>query len=334
MKILSPKINNINYVKLSPSNKPAFKGDDKPERASCIPLYLYQSLEIKAKQEDINKVFNDFINKKGKVTKEEYFDIVKKHPSIIELAKKYCEQEYFMGQVKPGEIACLAMRSHEFLKKNFENYRIISVGTSPSILTEQMQALGDEVISIPVSGIGMKKDKDTNLFDFPNMLYILDYLKEKNINDGKTNIILDYAVSGRTMHTIARFLREYNDIPDENVQTISLRGLLSNALEGKPWQESPCKDMFLDDVHYSNIVFLSNTPHFCVNPSAEEIYNTKDFTISADNLDQKDFNREVEEASRPLARAYSLVTMHNLFNMLKRGENKDTGYSPYFNTYE
>ena len=57
---------------------------------------------------------------------------------------------------------------------------------------------------------------------------------------------------------------------------------------------------------------ISNVPHFPVLLRAQKIYSTIPNTITIDEKTNEEIFKEFEEYSQPLARAFSLCTMHEI----------------------
>lgn len=145
-----------------------------------------------------------FIAKNGKVTKEEYEEIKENHSDIIEYAKQYCKDHY-TGESTPESIAEVVIYTDEYFRNRYNGYRIISIGTSPSVITEQLAAMGHDVIFLPVSGLSSFVPQVKSSIYSVNveaLEALMQFLESKNINDGKKNIVLDRTASGISLEAI------------------------------------------------------------------------------------------------------------------------------------
>ena len=108
------------------------------------PVYL----KVKNDRASENQFFEDFIKRGGRISKEEYDDIVKNHKSAIIKAKQMCEGLYYTD-TQPEDAARISLKVSDYIKEHFPDCRIISVGTSPAVLTEQLELMGMDVIFLP-----------------------------------------------------------------------------------------------------------------------------------------------------------------------------------------
>ena len=302
MNLINLNTNTINY-KLCPPN---CKTDKKIffERNQINSLLSFTSLvaeqEIKANQAQENIEFNNFLHKSGKVTKAEYNDIVKNHPSFLIRARELVEEKY-NGECPPEEFAKIVKSLNEYIKHKYENPRIISIGTSPASLAEQLEALGNDVVYIPVTKLWKLKDFEINNYA-PRIRTILKYSKSKKINDGKQNIVLDFTASGNTLFTMSNLLYKYNRIPKDNITPMPLSKILHDTYANASESEKKYLDMYLRDVSYSRVEKISNVPHY-------EIYYERISLQTRQNTNNEAEFKKFEEYSQPLARAYSLYVM-------------------------
>ncbi len=267
-------------------------------------------IELEQQKEKI--FFDEFLHKKGRVTKEEYQDIVKHHPSALVKAQKYCFENY-KGASSPRNIADITLRLDEYFKKKYRNYRIISIGTSPSPVTEQLANMGHDVVFLPVTGLRLGYIPClTELDNRAELRALMQYLDTKNIDDGKLNIILDYTSSGITLNAITGYIQEYFNFAPEQIKKLSL----NDDILRKYFCES--KDNLVKDLVRSDIEEASNVPHFPVTQKGIRIYRLPG---SDENMIFFDINEPKQELfekfdnnSTPLGRAFALCTMHEINN--------------------
>ena len=272
-----------------------------------------QSIETKI--QDDNYQFADFLKCSGKVTNEEYNEIVKNHPAILVKAYKYIKDNY-EGFLSPQELAEISKGVDKFLKNNIKDYRIISVGTSPAPLCEQLSNMGNEVVFVPVSGL-QDYNMYMGLWKLPKFESVLKYVKSKNIDDGKLNLVLDYTDSGQTLYVMKNSIKTYCDIPDKNIVKLSLDGLIQNSFQNPTEKEREAKKSYSYDASLSNIGAIANVPHFPVLPHIE---NDSDFEIGKNTIleykSDDELFLEFENYSNPLARAFSLCTINELQKLI------------------
>lgn len=312
MNIAIPKINRLNF------NIQKKRISDTAKQSSCrSTVFSFCSNSIQKQELELYKklernFFIDFLNAKGKVTPEEYENIVKNHPLSLLKASEYCKNSYY-GCITPRELADVVLETSRLLNERFPNARIISIGTSPSPITEQLQYLGHDIVFIPVSGFRKYDPKDKRLAKCPNFKILEEYIKSKKINNDKLNVVLDYTCSGLTLKSAREFIKNTCKIKDEHIKGISLNKLLKNSAFYKKSMNNldiPITDCLLD-METSKIENISNIPHFPVvyfipdGYDADEIFDTK-------NKTEQEIFRAFEEYSKPLARAFSLCTMHEI----------------------
>jgi len=263
------------------------------------------------------KIYLGFLKRKGRVTKEEYFDIKKNHPDFIlkaikQVSKDSVREEFYTTPDKAAKIIQLL----DFLIK--DDSKIISVGTSPSFITEGMEALGKDVTFLPVSGGNWCIAKDTihDYFEYyPNFKLVGDYLKYKGITPenlkDKDVIIMDFCATGRTLHLIQRLVKEYCDIDNDHVFIEDILKLISTALYQSEDDDSlPDLNLIREDLMYQKIESSSNVPHFSIYRDSENI--RKPSSISSRGLKKEKLFKKFEDYSKPSARAYQLCVLHEL----------------------
>lgn len=278
----------------------------------------------------------NFLNKEGKVTIEEAREIIAKHP--MTLAKSYrliAEKKDSMKSKKllqtPKCTAKAAYNLKKYFSKNYKNYRIISIGTSPASITEAMEHLGAEVIYVPASSLGKLK-ADTYLTfsdkkkpeELRNVRLITKYIKSKLMGkeNDKYNIVLDYTCTGNSLKMFCELLKNKVGIDKDKLISASLYEIMDIIRE----LESEKVDLRLSNSNIEDIV------HDCIMQTSEKLCNVPHFDID-DNINyfknkendrtyicsrRKTFPtvfKEFENYSTPLARAYSLCTFNELRKM-------------------
>ena len=266
MNIAIPKITPITFRKVE-INKPNSTSSpvlqDDHLLSSPVPFETIKA-QILSQKDDEERFFKNFLKKDGKLTREEYLDIKNNHPSIIMKAGNYCNK--YNGDIRPIDLAQITLKIDEYFKNKYKNYRIISIGTSPAPITEQLANMGNDVVFLPVSGIRCLDDSQYKNQEYINQMELLmHYLESKNINDGKLNLVLDYASSGKTLGVLTDAIKQYFMFPFNQIQKLSLSDVLfsSGAIN------NPNAGLFYEDIRLSFIDEISNVPHFPINISGE-----------------------------------------------------------------
>ncbi len=324
MNIAVPKINKTySYI---PKNR-AFDGVLQPTAKNnvnfsfCSNSIQKQEIELQINKE--KKFFVDFLDANGKVTKEEYEDIVKNHPMALMKMREYCDRDY-CGCTTPEGLAQVVLETDRLLKEKYPDARIISIGTSPSPITEQLQYLGHEIIFIPVSGFRRYNPDNKMITECPNFKILTKYIKSKKINNDKLNVVLDFTSTGQTLKNMKQFIKDICKIKDKNIKAISINNLLHSSYSYKHQienQDVPIDDCLLD-MQSSIIERISNVPHFSV--VYRKLVDDIDYiNIDVTNKTEQQIFREFEDYSRPLARAFSLCTMHEINKKRKIDKNEN-----------
>ncbi len=320
-----------NIIPTSYCLKPSKKALSEPEKKNQISFEgLFKKHKIQSSQ-FLEEDFADFIKKDNKVTFDEYYDVAKNHPSVILQAKEYSKKGYG-GIITPKEMAKIVLKSDKYLKENFKNFRIISIGTSPSCLAKHLADLGHEVIFLPVSGLSEYVPENNLLEELPDLKILMDYLEKKKINDGKLNIILDYTATGRSLRYMTGVIADYFKLGLKNIKSLSLDDLLDCAFYKASLTDRISKKSFLDDVEYHCVSQLSNTPHFPVTNPAKEKYQDEEDALFFENISEEEFFKKFDTAINPVARAYSLSTLDEI-DKLKQKELLENNPNLFLSAY-
>jgi hypothetical protein len=323
-------IQSISNYNITPSYKGLFSKKTKEkycENSIEIQKHeLPQQIAVSNQREDV--FFTEFLNKKGKVTKKEYEDILKNHPSAIVKSYKFVEK-IGATATTPAQCAKAALKLKESYDKEYKgNYSIVSIGTSPSPITEAMSALGAKVIFIPASGLNMlSKDRlyifrsqyPTTSSRIPNIKYIAEYMKKNSSTLKKTDflILLDYCCSGTSLDNMCQIFEEENIHPSERMHDRSILSDLCELTNLKDETSTFKLEEYANiahDMQCSSFEEVSNVPHFHIYDQYNE---NVDFHISSKNKSKRQLFREFDNFSRPLARAYALCTINEAMKLSK-----------------
>ena len=151
---------------------------------------------------------------------------------IIKSAQDYC-QHCPKIKTTPQILASTAVKVDKCLRKSYgdkENYRIISIGTSPAPLCEVLKLLGYDIVFLPVSGIRhYSHDKIMNSKE-SNVDTIREYLKQNcKQDDNKINILLDYTHYERTLDFVYNLFKDNLDIPFKYIHKLRIQDLFKTA---------------------------------------------------------------------------------------------------------
>ncbi len=301
----------VNYIRFGLKNPKTKQTKNDYSFSFCSTSIQMQEVEFNQKKE--KEFFDNFLVRKGQVTREEYEDIIKNHPSVLIKAENLCDRVY-SGYMTPKKTAAIVLKINKALKKIYPDTRIISIGTSPSPVTEQLQYLGHDIVFVPISGFRPYEKKLHTFENEPDLKILANYLNTKNIDNDKHNIVLDYTYSGYTLEKIQNFIQEYCGISDKNIEAVSINKLLihpaiSNRTR-KNWIE--LKTEILEDMKSSKIEEISNIPHFPVLKRAKKVYSTVPSVVTTENKSEEEIFKELDNYSKPLARAFALCTMHEI----------------------
>lgn len=287
-------------------------------------------IKSRIKEEREEKIFQQFLEREGKISKKEYYYIKNKYPFILDKAVDMVIENNY-SYTTPSEMAKFAVNAKNYLdncdKLKEKNYCIISIGTSPAPLTETLKNLGCNVIFLPISGIRFTNETDKeNVKKNNNLKLSLEYAKEKskelNLTKDTEYIVLDYAFSRKTLNTVSQSIYENNYIATkEKVWDISLAQLMnaiykSNEVPLKIKSTPESIEQFLsefdDDLYCSDFTPLCNVPHFYLD---DEKNKSRLGSVSSSKKSKKELFEEFDKYSKPLARCYSLCTLEILDSM-------------------
>ena len=289
-----------------------------------------EAIKLQIRKTKEEKLFNNFINRKGKVSLDEYNIIHEKAPFILNKAAEMVAKESKCACL-PKDIAILAINAKHYIDNAKEldgkDYRIISIGTSPAPLAEAMENLGCNVIYVPISGINsLVSDKDIQASE--NLKLALEYLKRKGVcaekNNDLKNIVLDYTFSGKTLTTICMLLVKDNNLQSKkDIWAMSLTDLLVSVLYSKEIEQpidltfeekaGLLKD-YREDLLFSFEGDIANVPHFNI----DDKKNHNDFnSISSRWYSKAELFKQFDDFSKPLARAFSLCVIDEIINLQK-----------------
>ena len=280
--------------------------------------------EIEAQKQKDATAYVDFITKKQKVTLDEYYDIKENNPTILYKAlKKYqADKKYFHTKTTPLTIGKTSLA----LKKSFDekygknNYRIISLGTSPAFITEPMKELGAEVIFLPISHIHKLHNCEHNVENEIKTLKenepinaALDYLDYKGVCDDKVNILLDYTCNKATLTHMRNLIKDRFGLDENNLVECDLMPYLRSIDNEFPSDELN-EEMILDieaDLFTHCGEFFCNVPHFSIYENINKDNPTSGY-ISCENRAREDVYHDFENYSRNTGRCFALLVFNDL----------------------
>ena len=196
----------------------------------------------------------------------------------------------------------------DYLNTFYEDYKIISIGTSPEPIAFGLENLGCDVVYLPFTN-GNKLPANMKTYDlidnYPNLETTLEYLKSQKINatNNKKIILLDYSSTGKTLALLERLIREYNGV--KNIESWDLLDKLSMSKTLQEKKFSNFNYYNIDDrfkmkidLGQQRVEIYSKTPHFDV-ASLEKIETEEKF---------KNFTTQIN----PTANAYELCILNEL----------------------
>ena len=264
-----------------------------------------------------NEYFKSFVTKKGKLTKEEYGEIRDKHPYIISRSYQICENRSELNPISTPKILANAAKTLKIYydkKYGKDGYKILSIGTSPSPITEAMQLLDCEVIFAPITKLRDSINKKPMAKQYSNISTLMRYCTKKGLAKDKNKkiIVLDYSYTGESLRTMKRILLERGDIKEEQIKLHSIINDLRTCSENKDYSWVSGEDVFKIemDMTESKMMNMSNVPHFYMDENKakeDEIWTIySKYKINSEIFD--DFDNH----STPTGRAWALCIAHEL----------------------
>ena len=320
-------------IKNNYNNKPTFKNLDiktdqhsqtLKEGKTIAPKFQIPSF-VALKIQDDEQFFTTFLNKKGRVTKKEYDEIIKKHPSTIIKAQKFVENQT-VTLSSPKQIAKAALKLKEKYDNEYnQDYIIASIGTSPAPITEVMSALGCKVIFIPASGLNsiainrhyiFRKQYPTVASRIANVNHIVKYAKKNGLNQKRNDylILLDYCYTGTGLTNLCDIFCEEGVFTPNKMHD---RSILNDLSESSNLRDKNSIFRLEDlanishDMQHSNFEHICNVPHFYV---YDDDKKATERSISSDGKKRRGLFKEFDSYSLPLARAFSLCAIHEAIN--------------------
>ena len=320
-------------IKNNYNNKPVFKNSDikkeqhnpTPNKSKTTAPKFQMPSFVALKIHDDEQFFEAFLNKKGRVTKKEYDEIIKKHPSAIIKAQKFIENQT-VTLSSPKQIAKAALKLKEKYDNEYnQDYIIASIGTSPAPITEVMSALGCKVIFIPASGLNsiatskhyiFRKQCPTVASRIANVNYIVKYAKKNGLNQNRNDylILLDYCYTGVGLTNLCDIFIEEGVF---NPNKMHDRSILNDLSESSNLKDKNSIFRLEDlanishDMQHSNFEHICNVPHFYV---YDEDNKVVEHSIFSDGKKRRELFKEFDSYSLPLARAFGLCAIHEAIN--------------------
>ncbi|MBQ4646520.1 MAG: hypothetical protein IJB79_04145 [Candidatus Gastranaerophilales bacterium] len=317
-------IDTINIYKALRASKRKTTQSPTSTNESSLAIYCPQNTQIALNTQKEDDYFKFFINKKGKVTKKEYDEVIKKHPRTLVLSKKLCEDIQKRTNSSPETIGKIAHELKKFYDKEYGKYTIISVGTSPAPVTEVMQNLGSKVIFLPITGLRELEQNHLyfNRVNYPtlaskheNLQAIMDYCTKKGITkkDTEAIIILDLCASGKSARIIKQLLVERKDLDEDKIFVHDLTKTLEFIKDNSDSDLTPYEIDWLDaDMRMSRCAKLCNVAHFYYDNSGKN--SSKCIVRKPNETNLSLFNR-FQSFSQPNARAWALCSTHEAMKL-------------------
>lgn len=269
-----------------------------------------------------NQLFKEFLSKEGKLTIEEYAKIKKHYSGLISRSYAIFQKDGFNSLLysSPKNIANAACGLCLHYDKMYGkgNYKILSVGTSPSPIAEAMRLWDSdlEVIFAPISSLEPSEGKKKMASKYSNIATLMKYCSQKGIAKDKDKriIVLDYVQSGRSLDTMGQILAERKDIPLNNIRLHSvIQDLCESAQDEKNhWVNSEDVHNITMDMYESRIGQVSNVPHFFMDEDLVD--KVEEWAVFGKNKSQKEIFREFDNFSKPQARAFALCVANEMLN--------------------
>ena len=259
---ISPKCSKINFSASHNDEKNSHKNFEIPNEQ--IPYFILNQIK------QSSQALDEFLNKKGKVTLEQYNQILENNPQVLSRCYSICRNMLYK-QSNCLHTAKAAVNLKEYYDKKYDNYTILSIGTSPAPITEVMQNLGCKVIFLPITNLRNIDDGDnyplrnaypTITSRYKNIGKLMRYLTKKGINKKNTGkiLILDYSFSGNTLNLIEKILQQRGDINPRNIQRHSLIDDLNRTIEESKNTTNLTNNDIAIIKFCSNLLFLNAFP--------------------------------------------------------------------------
>ncbi|MBQ7287480.1 MAG: hypothetical protein IJW73_06960 [Candidatus Gastranaerophilales bacterium] len=285
-------------------------------RTATLPYTTRRNIQ------DENEYFENFKTRSGKVTLKEYKEIASKHPRTLSKSYALCRSQEDI-RTRPETMAKFAVCLKDYYDTKYEKYTIVSIGTSPSPITEVMDNLGCDVIYLPITHLRFIEQNPlspfrnlypTNESRHPNIKKLMKYASKKGIADPKKGelVVIDYSATGKTLATMGNILKERGDIIEEKIHLHAFNNDLEKICKDTSAYEKYGLDVvdvidLKEDLYCSEFNKITNVPHFVFNdPQAYQ--DKKTWQIF----------RDFETYSQPEARAWALCTTHEAMKLLEK----------------
>ena len=331
MKITANNVKNIQLQTLGsfvPKQKNVEKNNDSFTSYSLNFAGAMNSIEVQAKTLEDNKLFEDFLSKPGKVTVAEYEDISKNHIGMFNKCAQMFENESLYTKPQSTAKCAIALKNHFDDLYGSDNYLVVSIGTSPAAICETMQNIGTKTVFLPATGLGrlQKVIKDnpiegTIAQNYPNVQALMDYVDSKGeIKDVEHIVLLDYENCGHSLKTMEKIFLERGDLQESQVHRCSMINTLSEIYNNKDKSGTFSLEYSdVDDLKFalslSKVEKVSNVPHFEVNHNLSSTQTVENDITDLIGPSEELFSR-FDSFSKPLARAWSLCSLHEAMKLL------------------
>lgn len=290
-------------------NETSFKGN----------VYQCQDIQNQIGSEEI--FFQKFLERKGKVSKKEYEDVVKNHPRTLAKCYEMCSKENVDINSSVKSTATVACNLKDFYDNLYDNnYTVVSVGRSPAPFTEVMQNLGCNVVFLPISSLRtlsdvIEEDKSLDEIEkeFPNIKIMMDYATKKGIADEDAGeiLILDHTSTGKSLEVMEALFKKRGDIPPEKIHKHTLMTDISDA------KKFPLGNFDFSDIYFDlgmhDLKTMCNVPQFCCYGTIEQIKTRHLEYNDLANL----LHTQFDEFLKPLARAWCLCATNEAMKLIQ-----------------
>ena len=289
-------------------------------------------LDATAQTAQDKESLDNYLKQSGKVKLTDYQAIASFNPRIIDIAQSDIERNCEMTAT-PADIAKCAYSINKQLKDTYgDNYVVVSIGVNPSFIAETMQALGSEVVYLPILGLKNEYLEKAD-FDSPEPLdksikknteILMEYLSKKGINEDinpdKKVILLDYSVSGESFNNLHKAICGMNNVPYDSVMKFSMVKMLSNlAFDSKFPVVSDNVSHLEEDITTFKIGKYSNCPCFNINNYVNQCI---DGYIDSEGKTSEEIFKEFEDFNTYLGREFALCSIAEAFKLKNELENK------------